>query len=379
MKKKILIIISTIICSFSFLFSVNVVKGESLNCKASFLIDYNSKTVISSYNENEKLPIASMTKIMLLNLIYKNESEGNLDFNEEITVSERASSMGGSQVYLVANENYKIKDLVKSIVVASANDASVAMAERLYGSEEECVKVMNQEAAALGLKNTCFQNCTGLPKPMHYSSAKDMATIFCNLINYDKYFENSKVWLDYIEHKKNKTEIANTNKLIRYYEGCDGGKTGFTNEAGFCLTATAKRGNMRLVAVVIGADSSKARFKCVSDMFNNGFNNYTNRCIVDKKTPLDVKVNVLSGKKENAEIIPSEDYYVFSKKNAKENIETVYNLSAVKAPVKMGDIVGELVVYRDGVEVKRVKVLANENVNKKTFGDYISDIIEKMK
>lgn len=378
MKKKIILLLSAILVGFSFLFSVNYAKGEKLNFKATFLIDYNSKTVISSYNENEKLPIASMTKIMLLNLIYKNESEGNLDFNEEIIVSERASSMGGSQVYLVANETYKVKDLVKSIVVASANDASVAMAERLYGSEEECVNAMNEEVKAMGLKNTCFQNCTGLPRPMHYSSAKDMATIFCSLIGYDKYFENSKVWLDYIEHKKNKTEIANTNKLIRYYEGCDGGKTGFTNEAGFCLTATAKRGNMRLVAVVIGADTSKNRFKCVSDMFNNGFNNYTNKCIVDKSTPLDVKAKVNAGKKEEIEVKPLEDFYIFSKKNVKDNIETVLNLNTLKAPINKGDTVGELTVYRDGVEVKKVKIVSNESVKVKTFKDYISDIIKKM-
>ncbi len=379
MKKKIVIAISVLICCLTFLFNVNSAKAEKLNCKASFLIDYNSKTVISSYNENEKLPIASMTKIMLLNLIYKNENEGKIDFEEEITISERASSMGGSQVFLVANESYKIKDLVKSIVVASANDASVAMAETLYGNEEECVKAMNEEAKLLGLKNTCFQNCTGLPKPMHYSSAKDMAIMFCNLIKYKKYFESSKVWLDYIEHKKNKTEMANTNKLIRYYEGCDGGKTGFTNEAGFCLTATAKRGNMRLVAVVIGADTSKNRFKCVSDMFNNGFNNYTNKCIVDKSTPLSEKVKVIAGKSEELEVIPSEDYFAFSKKNVKENFETVYELESVKAPVNKGDVVGKLIVYKEGVEVKRLNVLANETVKVKTFKDYISDIIKKMK
>ena len=315
---------------------------------------------------------------MLLNLIYKNESEGTLDFDEEIIVSERASSMGGSQVFLVANEKYKVCDLVKSIVIASANDASVAMAERLYGSEEECVNAMNEEVKNLGLKNTCFQNCTGLPKPMHYSSAKDIATIFCSLISYDKYFEFSKVWLDYIEHKSNKTEMANTNKLIRYYEGCDGGKTGFTNEAGFCLTATAKRGNMRLVSVVIGADTSKNRFKCVSDMFNNGFNNYANKCIVDKSMPLDTKLKVISGKKEEIEVIPKEDYYQFCKKNAKENIDTVCELNSIKAPINKGDKVGELVIFKDGVEIKKVEVVANESVKQKSFKDYILDIMEKM-
>ena len=376
--KKIFILLSALVLSLSILFNVNYVNAEELNCKATFLIDYNSKTVISSYNENEKLPIASMTKIMLLNLIYKSEKEGVIDFNEEITISERASSMGGSQVFLVANETYKVSDLVKSIVVASANDASVAMAEKLYGSEEECVNKMNEEAKNMGLKNTCFQNCTGLPKPMHYSSAKDMAEIFLSLISYDKYFESSKIWLDYIEHKTNKTELANTNKLIRYYEGCDGGKTGFTNEAGFCLTATAKRGNMRLVGVVIGANTSQNRFKCVSDMFNYGFNNYTNKCIVDKSIPLEKKLNVIAGKKDEIEVVAKEDVYRFCKKNEKENIEAVCDLLAVKAPVNKGEKVGEMIIFKDGVEFKRVDVVANETVKQKSFKDYISDIIQKM-
>ncbi len=379
MKKKLLLsVLVFVVLAFS-LFNFNNVKASNSNIKASFLIDYNSKTVISSYNENARLPIASMTKIMLLNLIYKNEKQGNLDFEEEITISENASSMGGSQVFLVAGENYKVKDLVKSIVVASANDSSVALAERLYGSEEECVKAMNEEAEALGLTNTCFQNCTGLPKPMHYSSAKDIGTIFCNLISYDKYFESSKIWLDYIEHKENKTEMANTNKLIRYYEGCDGGKTGFTNEAGFCLTATAKRGNMRLVATVIGADTSKTRFKRISDMFNEGFNNYSNKCVIDSSVPFENKLKILKGKKEEIEIISKENFYIFSKKNQKQNLEIVNEFLDVKAPIKKGDKVGTSIIYKDGVEVGRVEIISNENVESKKFIDYIQDIVKEMR
>ncbi len=378
MKKRILLcflIIATL--TFSLL-SLNKVNASETNIKASFLIDYNSKTVISSYNENARLPIASMTKIMLLNLIYKNEKQGNVNFEEEITISDRASSMGGSQVFLVAGETYKVKDLVKSIVVASANDSSVALAERLYGSEEECVKAMNLEAKNLGLTNTCFQNCTGLPKPMHYSSAKDIGLIFCNLLSYDKYFESSKIWLDYIKHKQNETEMANTNKLIRYYEGCDGGKTGYTNEAGFCLTATAKRGNMRLVATVIGADTSKTRFKCVSDMFNDGFNNYSNKCVIDSSVPFESKLKVLKGKKEEIEVIAKENFYIFSKKNQKQNLEILNEFNSVKAPVKKGDKVGEAIIYKEGVEVGKVDIISNESVESKNFTDYILDIVRKM-
>ncbi len=379
MKKRLLLSFIAILALSFIMPCASFVSASEGTKKAYFLIDYNSGTVITSHNENEKLPIASMTKIMLLNLIYKNQAEGNLDFEEEITVSEKASSMGGSQVYLVANDTYKVKDLVKSIVVASANDSSVAMAERLYGSEEECVKAMNEEAKALGLENTSFKNCTGLPQPMHYSSAKDMGLMFCNLISYKNYFESSKIWLDYIEHKNTKTEMANTNKLIKHYEGCDGGKTGFTNEAGFCLTATAKRGNMRLVATVIGADTSKNRFKCVSDMFNLGFNNYSNKCIIDSSVPLNEKISISSGKKEEIEVTAKENFYVFSKKNAKENIEVTNEFLTLKAPIEKGETVGTSTIFKDGVEIGKVDLVANETVEAKRFGDYLIDIINKMR
>ena len=351
-------------------------KESETNVKSSYLVDFNSGTVISSSNENNRYPIASMTKIMLLYLIYKNESENLLDFNETITISENASKMGGSQVFLEANGNYYVKDLVKSIVVASANDASVAMAERLYGSEENCVSEMNNQAKKLGCSNTLFSNCTGLPKPMQYSCAKDIAKIFCELIKYNKYFEFSNVWLDKINHKDNYTEITNTNKLIKFYNGCDGGKTGFTNEAGFCLTATAKRGNMRLVSVVIGADSSKTRFKMISDMFNYGFNNYTNKCIIDSKIPLDSKIEVQNGKKSSLECVYQNNYYLFAKKNEKIDVDFVYNISSIKAPIKKGDVVGECIIYKDGVEINKVKILSNENINKKSYLDYLTDIIK---
>ena len=247
--KKFINLLSIIVC-FSLITTLNLTKNyvsaeEPIKSKSAYLYDFNTKTEIYAHNENKRLPIASMTKIMLLDLVYENLDNGNISLDEEVTVSENASKMGGSQVFLESGFNYKIGDLIKSITVASANDASVAMAERLYGSEEECVIKMNEKANSLGLKNTQFVNCTGLPKPMQYSSAKDITLIFADLITHKTYFDYSKIWMDKIEHSKNHTEISNTNKLVRFYDGCDGGKTGFTNEAGFCLTATAKRGNKK--------------------------------------------------------------------------------------------------------------------------------------
>ncbi len=350
------------------------VSAETKKVKAEYLYDFNSGTEIYAYNENERLPIASMTKIMLLNLVYENLSLGNLSLDEEVCISENASGMGGSQVFLEAGRNYKVSDLIKSVTVASANDASVALAERLYGSEEECVNKMNEKVKELGLNNTQFSNCTGLPKPMQYSSAKDIVLIFADLIKHEGYFEFSKIWMDKIEHSKNATEISNTNKLIKHYSGCDGGKTGFTNEAGFCLTATAKRGNMRLISSVIGASDSKTRFNEVSSLLNTGFNGYENKAVLDKNLPLEVKAQISGGKNSLVEVYPEKDFFVFTKKNEKVNVDFEYQLNSYKAPVKKGDKLGFVTIYKDGVEVGKVGLLSAQSVDKMNYFDTIKEI-----
>ena len=356
--------------------TLNTVNANSNLSKASYLIDYNSGTVISKNNENERLKIASMTKIMLLLLCYENIESGALNLNETITVSKNASSMGGSQVFLEENGEYLVKDLLKSVIVSSANDASVALAERLYGSEENCVKKMNEKAESLNLKNTLFSNCTGLPKPMQYSSAKDIALIFKELVKYPNYFEYSNIWLDKIDHKNNSTEITNTNKLVKFYEGCDGGKTGFTNEAGFCLTATAKRGNMRLIAVVIGSPTSKDRFSEVSTMLNYGFNNYVNKAVVDVNSYSNEYVKVKNGQESQVEIVPKNNFYVFSKKGEEDNILLEQNLNKVSAPLKKGQKVGEITVYKNGVEVGKVDLVSSKDVKKLNYFGNILKILE---
>lgn len=364
------------------IFTVNLnclaVSGQTkidVSGKSAFLFDYNSKTVIYSHNENDRKPIASMTKIMLLTLAYENVENGNLSLDETVTVSENAAGMGGSQVFLEKGGQYKVSDLLKSITVASANDASVCIAERLYGSEKNCVDEMNKKAKSLGLENTLFANCTGLPAPMQYSSAKDVAVIFSNLIRHDEYFNYSTIWTDKINHSKNSTDITNTNKLVKFYNGCDGGKTGHTSEAGFCLTATAKRGNMRLISVVINAPSSKDRFKDVSNMFNYGFDNYCNRCVVDCSVPLENKVKVLKSKQKEIEAAPKNNFYVFSNRNDKDEIDFDTKIFDVKAPIKKGDAVGEIIVYKNGVEYGKVDVVAMQNADKNNYFDCVDDVI----
>ena len=377
--KKLKIFIILFVLSFAFIGftkAPTTVLANSNTSKACYLMDYNSGTVIYKNNEDERLKIASMTKIMLLLLCYENIEAGNLSLNETITVSKNASSMGGSQVFLEENGEYKVCDLLKSIIVSSANDASVAMAERLYGSEEECVKKMNEKVESLNLKNTLFSNCTGLPKPMQYSSAKDIALIFKELIKYPAYFEYSNVWLDKIDHKNNSTELANTNKLVRFYEGCDGGKTGYTSEAGFCLTATAKRGNMRLISVVIGSPTSKDRFSEVSKMFNDGFNNYTNKAVVDVNSYKNEYVTVNLGVEDKVEIVPKNNFYVFCKKGENDNIYLEQTLNKVSAPIKKGETVGKITVYKNGVEVGAVDLVSTKDVEKLNFFGYVNEILK---
>jgi D-alanyl-D-alanine carboxypeptidase (penicillin-binding protein 5/6) len=346
-----------------------------LRAKSAYLIDFNTKTPVYAQNSTKRLPIASMCKIMTLLLTFEAIDQGVLSLNEEITVSEQAASMGGSQVFLEAHAKYPVKELIKSIVVCSANDSCVALAERIAGSERIFVEKMNDRAKALGASDTLFANCTGLPKEPQYSCAKDVALMMQALLEHEEYYEYGKVWLDKFQHPKGRfTEITNTNKLIRYYDGCDGGKTGFTNQAGFCLAATAKRNGMRVISVVIGEENSKNRFEDVKTMFDYAFANYTLTPIVSANTPLETQAHVNGGKTKMVEVCPLRSAFAFSKRGEKGNITTETYIHGLRAPLKKGDIVGEIVVYKDSVETDRVPLIANENIEKATYFDHFKDV-----
>lgn len=347
-----------------------------IKSKSAYLMDAMTNTVVYKHNEDEKLPIASMCKIMTLLLCFESIDRNEIKFDDAITVSETASGMGGSQVFLETNGEYLIGELIKSIVVASANDACVAMAEHLCGSESKFVEKMNEKANELGMNNTVFVNCTGLPKVGQYSCAKDVATMFSELLKHHDYYRFSRIWTDVVKHPNDrKTEIANTNKLIRFYEGCDSGKTGYTSEAGHCLAASAFRGGTRLISVIISAPDSKTRFREVSSMFNYGFANYANKMIVDDKLPLDIKATIIGGKKDSLEVIAEKPYFIFSSKNEKRDFEINFEpIEVVKAPISKGEIVGKLYIYENNVEIAVINVLANEDVNTKTYFDTILDI-----
>lgn len=360
-------------------FTKNTVFAEddlSVKSKSAYLVDADTGTVIYAENENNKLPIASMCKIMTLLLCFEAQKNGVIDYNDKICVSENAAGMGGSQVFLEPNAEYLVDELLKSIIVASANDACVALAEKISGSESLFVDKMNERAQELGMKNTVFVNCTGLPKPGQHSTAKDVSIMFAELIKHKEYFKYSGIWMDKIEHPKGRiTEISNTNKLIKFYNGCDGGKTGYTSEAGHCLAASAIRNGMRLVCVVISSPDSKARFNDVSSMFNYGFANYVNKLVIDDKKPLDLRVDIVGGKQDKISVVAENHLSLFCKKGEKRSVEIDFKpLSRVKAPIYKGDVVGTLNVYENGVEIAVINVLSNEDVLQKTYFDVINDI-----
>ena len=388
---SIFFLVLAFVLSFSVFFSYTMISrafaeetestGNSvkLQSKSSVLIDAETGTVLKANNEDAAYPIASMCKIMTLLLCFESVDSGNLSFNDIITISENAAGMGGSQVFLEAGAEYSVDELLKSITVASANDACVAMAETICGSEETFVQKMNEKAKSLGMDNTVFVNCTGLPKTRQHSSAKDVSKMFSELIKHKDYFRFSTIWMDEIKHPQGRiTEIANTNKLIRYYKGCDSGKTGYTSEAGHCLCASAMRDGLRLISVVISAPDSKTRFSEVSSMFNYGFSNYECKTVIDNENPLDFTVSVKGGKNSEIPVISERAVKLLNKKNEKRSFEFEFIRDKnVKAPLYKNDVVGVLNVYENGVKIDSVSIKAAVDVNVKSYFDILSEISEK--
>ncbi len=339
--------------------------------KASYMVNYETGTVIHAQNEDRRLPIASMCKIMSLVLVYESIEKGALDPEGEISVSREAAGMGGSQVFLDADRNYKVSELIKSVIICSANDATYALAEAVSGSEEAFVQDMNQKAQSLGMNDTLFSNSTGLPRPSQYSTAKDVATMTAELLKYPNYFSASSIWMDKFVHNADRfTEMTNTNKLVRFYRGCDGGKTGYTAEAGHCISATAQRDNMRMIAVIIGAPDSKTRFAAASGLLNHGFANYRSVMLVDKDKPLDVQAAIKGGKADTVSVYPQRSYHVFAERSSPPARQVEFELSGqLRAPVKKGDSAGRLLILENGAVVEEIPLIAGDDVAARSFFD----------
>ncbi len=345
------------------------------NCKSAYLMDFNSGECLYKSNERVRLPIASVCKVMTLLLTFDAVNSGKLNLDDSITVSERASGMGGSQVFLQTGCTYTLSQLIKSIIVCSANDSCVAVAETVSGSEEAFVAAMNNKAKQIGCNDTLYANCTGLPKETQYSCAEDVAKTFRCLLNYDEYYSYSKIWLEDFVHPDNRiTQMTNTNKLIRRYSNCDGGKTGFTNDAGFCLAATAHSNNMRLISVVLGSDSSDNRFKAAQNLFEYGFANFKNQTVLDESVNLNDQLPVNGGKKKFIFAHPERNSYVFTANDEHPDITQKLIVGVIKAPISEGDVLGRIEVYKNGIICDKVNVVASESVECASYGDYIRDV-----
>lgn len=346
-----------------------------VGCKSAYVCDFDTQTCVYAKNENVRLPIASMCKIMTLLLTFEAVDSGELSYDEAVCVGERASSMGGSQVFLDTGLSYRAEDLMRSVAVCSANDSCVALSERVAGSEEAFVSRMNERARELGADNTLFANCTGLPKDPQYSCAKDVAAMLGELLKHEKYYEFCKVWNEDFRHPDGRTtQMTNTNKLIRAYQGCDGGKTGFTNEAGFCLAATAKRGDMRVVSVVIGAESSKIRNKGVSDCFNYCFEHYENKPVLKAGEKIENAISVRGSKVKEVGVAAKENLCVFQKKGANGEFTIDYELpEEVKAPIAAGDCLGCATLYVNGIEAGKTEIVSLDEAKPYTWWEAYRD------
>ncbi|MBR4003728.1 MAG: D-alanyl-D-alanine carboxypeptidase [Clostridia bacterium] len=361
-----------------YVFASGKITEDTYTAKSLFLMDYNTNQILYEKNSLDKIPVASIVKLMTICLTCEKIDYGNINIDEKVIASEYASSMGGSQVFIESGGEYSIGDLLKSTIVSSANDASVALAEKIAGSENNFVKLMNKKALELGMKNTNYVNCTGLPASNQFSSAKDTAILLKEVFKYDTYHNYSKIWMDTLKHPKGReTELVNTNKLIRYYEGCDGGKTGSTNEAGYCLATTAKRGDMRLIAVVLGAENGKLRFAETSKLLNFGFNNFENKLIVSKDEILSSELKIQNSRQLRINFTPNKSLYVLSKKMQEDNVSTKVVIDKnVKAPIKVGDKVGIIYLIKNGEVISQTELISSENVVKTNLYDDVVKIVE---
>ena len=384
MKKLCFVIFCGIMCIVSTLSCGIITKVSadennlSYKCKSAILVDFDSGDVLFEQNADEKVQVASIVKLMTVLLTFEELDNGKLTLEEKLTTTENASGMGGSQVFIDPYEEYSIDDMLKSVIVASANDASVALAERISGSEEAFVKRMNQKAKEIGLENTVYVNASGLPEPGQYSTARDVAKLTKEVMKNKRYFEYSTIWMDKLIHPSGReTEVVNTNKLIRYFKGCDAGKTGSTDEAGYCLTATAMRDNMRLIGVVLGARNGTDRFNETSRLLTFGFSSFENKKIISTETAI-CEVPVLRSKTKAIPLYSSENFSAVTKKGelAEFAISTEIT-SKIKAPLKAGDVVGTLTVTKNGVVVKTMNLVVGSDVEAISYGDSLKEIISK--
>ena len=371
------------ICFYLFIPVVAFAEDESdiATCaKSAILIEASTGEVIYEKNSHEKLPPASMTKMMSMLLVIESIENDVLKWDDVVTISANASGMGGSQILLETGDQVTVEDLFKGVAVMSGNDAVVALAEAVSGSVDEFVKRMNERAKELGMNDTNFKNPHGLDDANHYTSAYDMSILARELVKHKKVLEFTKIYEDYLRKGTDRELwLVNTNKLVRFYPGADGLETGYTKTAGYCLTATALKNDMRLIAVAMGEESSATRNTEVMAMLDYGYAKYKMDTVANK-SQIFAKINVEKARDEIVEIVPMEDIKIFNKKTTKlGNITYNLKLNSIKAPVKKNDNVGKLLVLNDGNVILEVPVTVNKNVEKANLFElylrYLKDII----
>ncbi len=349
-----------------------------ITSKSAILMEYESGEVLFNKDECKRLPVASMVKMMTILISLEELEEGNVALDTQISTTENASSMGGSQVFIDPYVQYSFEDLLKSVIMASANDASVALAEYFNGNEKAFTNRMNKRAKELGMTDTHYANCTGLPAPEQYSSAKDTAILLKEILKHDVYHNYSTIWMDTLTHPSGRTtELVNTNRLIRYFEGCDGGKTGSTNEAGCCLGASAKRNDMRLISVIVGAPNSKTRFNESATLLNFGFKNFESQKLADVTAVLKT-IPVLKGKSDNIDVFAAEDFSAVVKKGDQSNYQVDVEINEnIKAPTKAGDVVGKILISKNGNLVKEIAAIVKEDVKHLSIFETAKKVVHK--
>ncbi|MEE1313006.1 MAG: D-alanyl-D-alanine carboxypeptidase family protein [Lachnospiraceae bacterium] len=379
-------VVSFLLCfliAFSYQVPVSAEEKLELTAKSAIVMEASTGRIIYEDNSTQALPPASVTKVMTLLLIFEAIHQGKINLQDEVTVSEHAASMGGSQVFLEAGEVQTVEVMIKSIAVASGNDASVAMAEHIAGSESAFVTQMNQKAKELGMKQTAFKNCCGLDVDDHVTSAKDIALMSRELITkYPEVLKYSSIWMDEFTHKTKKGEsvfgLSNTNKLLKQYQGCTGLKTGSTSQAKFCLSATAERNGISLIAVVMASNSSKERVKDASTLLDYGFANckkYTAPSLDKKLKP----VPVTKGEQEEAQIMCEKSFETVLVNGESEDGIT-YNIQRkknLKAPLKKGDTAGWVTYYQKGSYIGKVKLVVKKNIKEMTLEKSMERILKQ--
>lgn len=382
MKKlsSIILAIILIITPANLAFANNDNSNINISSKSAILMDVGSGQVLYEKNAHEKLPPASVTKVMTMLLICEALDSGKIKIDDQVQVSEIASSMGGSQIFLEPGESQTVDTLLKGIAVASANDACVAMAEYIAGSVESFVDMMNSKAKYLNMKDTHFANTNGLPVDNHYTSAYDIATMSRELLKHDVISKYLTTWMDSVVVGKKQTSIgiANTNKLIKHFQGATGVKTGFTQQAKYCLSASAKRGDTHLVAATLGAETSPERFKDASSLLNYGFANYESVKLCSK----DDKISTLTMEKAESDkvsLVAKEDLTVLIKKgDSKEFTKKIKVYEEPKLPINKGTALGMVEVYKGKDLVGKVELVNNKDVNKASYLKMLQRVIDNM-